>query len=205
MRKKSFAGFAIFLFLLGLSRLASAAPITLESFSAGFDDPGYYGGVAQLSVDGVDYSLNTRGFNFIVIDQSSGAVLDQISFDTHYSSQESTSMATFINSIDPGRIVLSAVKDEASRYLNSNALSALYTLGVNGNPLSYRSSWAFIGTKESSPGSAIEAFASRGSGPVSVTTTINTVPVPGSLFLLGAGLIWLVNIKSKRQEKRTAV
>lgn len=203
MSKKSISIIVVFLLFLGVNRLVIAAPMTLEAVSAGFNDPGHRGGTAQLWVDGVDYSLNTRGFNMVVLDQYSGMVLEQVSFDTHATFNESNRMAAFIDSIDPGRIVLSAVRDEASRRLNNYAINALNTLGINGNPLSYRSSWAFIGIKGGSAGSAIEDFASARQGPISVSTTINAVPLPGSIFLLGTGLMLIGSMRFKKYRKES--
>lgn len=41
------------------------------------------GNVSSIKVDDVEYSLNRRGFNFVVIDKSLGQVVDTVCFDLH--------------------------------------------------------------------------------------------------------------------------
>jgi len=131
----------------------------------------------------------------VEVDPVYGTVLNSVTYDTYVSFTEADNMAVFINSIASGNIVLSAVKDEASSQMTGNAIAALGTL-VSGDPLSWRSSWAFIAIK-GSPLSAIQNSASQYGGPVSVTTTINPVPVPSAVLLFAPGLVGLAAMRRR--------
>ncbi len=41
------------------------------------------GNIAAILIDDIDYSENQRGLNFVVVDKTSGAVIDTVAFDTH--------------------------------------------------------------------------------------------------------------------------
>ena len=41
------------------------------------------GDVAQIIIDGVDYAINKRGLNIVLISKRDGRVLDAVCFDTH--------------------------------------------------------------------------------------------------------------------------
>ena len=40
--------------------------------------------VAKIIVNDVDYSVNMRGLNIVVVDSATGTVLDSIAYDSHY-------------------------------------------------------------------------------------------------------------------------
>jgi hypothetical protein len=70
-------------------------------------------------------------------------------------------MADFVASIPEGRIVAVAVRDEASRLLNEEAVQALRTIGAGGDMREkFRWGHAVIGVKGAQPGQAVESFAS---------------------------------------------
>ena len=167
------------LILLIIISSSSAATITLQASSAGFLDPGYAGGIGYLYVDGVNYSVNARGVNLVVIDEISGKVLDSRRYDTFASSSYSNSLVSYINSLQTGRIVLVAVKDEATRYMTSAAINALYSLGASNWQQGYRGSWALIGKVGAGTGNGIQSWHYSGQGPTIVTTTyeFNDAPV----------------------------
>jgi hypothetical protein len=52
--------------------------ITYELVSAGLD----YGDASSIRLDGVEYSVNNRGLNFVVLDTETGEVVDSVCFDT---------------------------------------------------------------------------------------------------------------------------
>lgn len=41
------------------------------------------GDVAQIAIDGVEWAVNKRGINFVVLDNSTGTIIDTVAFDTH--------------------------------------------------------------------------------------------------------------------------
>lgn len=53
---------------------ASLAGVDVVIHSEGFGDPGKTGinGVSTITVNGQDYSLHKRGFNFVVLDAFTG-------------------------------------------------------------------------------------------------------------------------------------
>ena len=69
-------------------------------------------------------------------------------YDTYASSSAATSMATYINNIPSGKLVVVLCWDECSRNLNSNARTALGSLGASlQNSLAYRDSYILVATK----------------------------------------------------------
>ena len=48
--------------------------------SAGFEDKG--GAYSSITINGSEYSVNSRGLNIVVYDQMLGKVIDSVSFDT---------------------------------------------------------------------------------------------------------------------------
>jgi hypothetical protein len=141
---------------------APRAPVGLKAVSGGADD----GWFVDLFVDGVDYALNQRGYNLVVVDESSGTVVDQARFDTYGSTAEAEAMATYINALPPGRIVLVGIRDEASRNMTENAYLALESLGsLEARNVGYRDSHALIGRKGAIPGTVQEMHTARYSGP----------------------------------------
>ena len=171
---------------------AYAASISVRAFSAGFDDPGYYGGVAYLWVNGVDYSNNYRGMNLVVVNEYTGSVLSSTYYDTHASTAAADSMAAFINALPAGRIVLVAVKDEAAQSMTATGINALYTLGASSFTPGYRGSWALIGMKGAAMGTQIQATAAQFVGPVDISSTILLIPEPATLAMSLLGLLFFV-------------
>ncbi len=60
--------------------------LNIESVSA----PLHAGNKSSIRINGVEYSLNRRGLNFVIYDLNKQCVTDQISFDTHVPSFVST-------------------------------------------------------------------------------------------------------------------
>lgn len=98
-----------------------------------------------------------RGYNILVIDEQSGVQIEQQVFSTNTSLQQGDKMADFIRNIPNGRIVIAVTWDDASLYLNDNAVTALLSIGAQSdlreNP---RSCHTIIGVKGAPPGSALE-------------------------------------------------
>ena len=127
--------------------------VDLKVQSAGWDD----GPFVNLFVDGVDAGTNGRGHNVVVVDQWTGNVLNALSYDTYASSTEADDMATFINGLPNGRIVLVGILDEGSVKMTENAYQALEGLGsTKTRQVVFRDSWAIIGLKGAPIGSVPE-------------------------------------------------
>jgi hypothetical protein len=117
-----------------------------------------YGDAASIRVGLDEFAPNRRGYNLVAVDPS-GTVRNLGAFDTSGSPTASGQLATWVEALPAGTIVLGAVKDEASGSLNAEAVGALATLGVRGDLRGrYRESHAFIGVKGAPPGSALEAL-----------------------------------------------
>jgi hypothetical protein len=76
-----------------------------------------------------DASTGRRGYNVAVIDPRSGKLLDMQGFDTTGNSYEADALATYLNRIPPGRIVVMASKQDAGKHLNQAAVTAMRHLG----------------------------------------------------------------------------
>lgn len=85
-----------------------------------------------------------RGIHVVVLHETTGEVMSQRVFDT-YSMKQDGEMIAFLNSISNGRILVFAVKDDASFHLGEAAKKKLHSLGSNQiGQLGWRSSWAMV-------------------------------------------------------------
>ncbi len=113
------------------------------------------GDFAHIFVNGIDESLNQRGYNIVVIDPSSGTIESRGAFDTFASAAESARLVQFIEQIPNGKIVIAAVRDEASRNLTRAAVEALRLIGAQIDLREkFRWSHAILGVKG---GNAVES------------------------------------------------
>ncbi|XP_078578220.1 cell surface hyaluronidase-like [Branchiostoma floridae x Branchiostoma japonicum] len=118
-----------------------------------------------------------RGIHANVFDEITGAVVDWQSFDTHGSTADSRSLATFIDQIPSGRIVTLQTEDEAASRLEETAREQIRALGsVEVDSLSHRQPWAFVGVK-GDPSRAVEQkipyVDTQTTGTAAVTATFN--------------------------------
>lgn len=129
------------------------SPVSIVVRSAGNE----MGDFAHIFVDGVDRSPNAVGYNVVVVNPQQGLVEASAAFNTFASADESARLAQFIAGIPDGRIVAVAVRDEASRYLTENAVTALRSIGASADLRGkWRWSHAVIGVKGAPPGSVVE-------------------------------------------------
>merc|ERR1719359_505510 len=111
-------------------------PIKLVAESAGHSN-GDFGGVttgtSKFTVGGAVQFPNPgqipgRGVNVAVLSPS-GVVEDTKKFDTHANPREARGLASYIENIPKGKIVMVAVKDAAQENMTDSAYDALKMIG----------------------------------------------------------------------------
>ncbi|MBI3913806.1 MAG: hypothetical protein HY327_06430 [Chloroflexi bacterium] len=136
-----------------IGKTGITSPASIVAYSAGSE----VGDSAHIFVNGVDASPNSRGYNLVVLNAQTGAVEARAAFDTFASAAESARLAQFIAQIPDGKIVAVAVRDEASRSLTGEAVSALQSIGAMQDLRGkFRWSYAIIGVKGAANGTANE-------------------------------------------------
>ena len=129
------------------------SPVSMVVRSAGSE----IGDFAHVYVNGADAAQNAIGYNVVVINPQTGGIETKAAFNTFASEAESARLAQVIAEIPNGRIVAVAVRDEASRYLTSDAVNALRSIGAKEDLRGkWRWSHAIIGVKGAPPGTALE-------------------------------------------------
>jgi beta-1,2-N-acetylglucosaminyltransferase len=104
----------------------------------------------QVTVDGVsvlDESAGPpagRGLHVLVLSQHSGRLMARRVFDT-YTAHEDEQLQLFLGMLRPGRLLVFAIKDEASFKLHSAARQLLHRLGSRwASQISWRDMWAMV-------------------------------------------------------------
>lgn len=143
---------------LGFDKFAPVSDITANRVSIVVRSAGEeQGAFGHIYVNGVDESLNERGYNVVVIEPRTGKVQARANFDTFGYGTEATRLAEFINDVAEGDIVAVAASDEASMNLTQGAVDALKSIGARVDLRGkFRWSHAIIGVKDAPAGSASE-------------------------------------------------
>ncbi|XP_028411401.1 uncharacterized protein LOC114533963 isoform X2 [Dendronephthya gigantea] len=105
-------------------------------------------GHAIIKINGKDYSNDTRGFNFVVIDGKNGYIEDSRAFDTHL---DATDMTTFVKGLSTkkNKIIIAAVKDDGEKGMTAEAYAALSLIAPETvTSIKRRGSFAMIGFSE---------------------------------------------------------
>jgi hypothetical protein len=134
------------------------APLAIEVNSGG---PGDFAYIAVGEGHGTkDGSVHRPGYNVVVIDPQSGALLARQGFDTTPGGGdlEAAALADFVAAVPAGQIVAVAMQGDGASRLNADAVAALHTIGGEADPRG-SSGWshAIVGVKGAAPGTALEA------------------------------------------------
>ena len=141
-------------------------------------------GYAVIEVDNRAALQTGRGYNFAVIDQRSGELVETAHFDTYGDVAAVDQMVQFISDVPNGRMVLGAVSDEGFTHINEQVYPALESIGsAKIRQLQYRSMWAIIGRKGAQPGSVPEGLAPfQADGSVVLKDTLSVVNRHGGIL-----------------------
>jgi hypothetical protein len=119
--------------------------VHLQVQSAGFLD----GNFARFFINGDEVPLGGRGFNVVVIDQSTGILLESGSFDTHLEKGESANLAEFLSSVDEGMLVVLIAKDDVTENLTEEVIREIESLGSTLiRKCKYRDSFCLIASRD---------------------------------------------------------
>ncbi|MBI4787534.1 MAG: hypothetical protein HY782_10860 [Chloroflexi bacterium] len=115
------------------------------------------GALGSIKIAGREQSRLGRGYNVVVVDPKSGAVVSAKVFNTADERSQSRALTDFIAEIPDGMIVAVAAQEEIAANLGDRTVAGLQSLGgqidvrTNGNR-----SHAIIGVKGARPGTALE-------------------------------------------------
>ncbi len=160
-----------------------------EAESGGFIE----GSRAFILRNGELVSLNLRGHNLAVFDETDGTLLSRASFDTFIEEANSDSLAEYLRSWDDGRVIIAAIRDEGSANMTEAAYQALESIGSQfTRQVGFRDSWAIIGRKGAPAGSVVEGWKVSGDGPVVIADTLTRFAKTGSMLSppIGPALAW---------------
>jgi len=116
-------------------------------------------GYAVIEVENQSALQTGRGYNFAVLDQHNGRVLQTEHFDTYGDAQAAARLVAFLDGIPAGRWVLGAISDEGYTHMTEDAYQAIESIGSTRiRQVQYRSMWAIIGKKGAAPGSVPEGL-----------------------------------------------
>jgi hypothetical protein len=133
------------------------APVAIEVNSGGPADFAFITiGDGDQALDG---AVHSPGYNVAVLHPRSGKLLDQQGFNTTPggSDAEASALASFIDGVPDGRIVVVALQGDGAARLNEDAVQALSRIGGQVDPRGTAGwSHAIIGVKGAEPGAALE-------------------------------------------------
>lgn len=113
--------------------------------------------VASIQVNGREVAPAKRGYNIVVLDASSGAVVSARAFDTVADRAESRAMTDFLAQIPAGQIVVIASQGEVAANLGDRTVEQLRTLGAQIDlRQTAQRAHVIIGVKGARAGSALE-------------------------------------------------
>lgn len=140
-----------------------------------------------------DASAGRLGVNVTVLDPTTGAVVDSVGFDTTANQYESEALAAYLNTVEPGQIVLVASYGPAWANLGEDAVAALQGIGaaVERDQLQEQY-FAIIGVQGAAPGSAAQA--------VDPNEAFLSISLNRDRRTLAAAVDWIEIVPSTEQE-----
>lgn len=160
------------------------SPVDVAATGAGFN-AGRFG---EIFVAGKNVAENTRGYHLAAINPQTGAVERSASFDTFADANESARLAQFIAELPRGEIVAGVAIDDVSKNLQTSAIDALRSIGVEGDlRVQFRAGHAFIGVKGASPEQALESIEGRFPANVSAGKNVASARVAFALAEIKLG------------------
>ncbi len=154
---------------------------TISVLSAGT----YAGATCVITKNAINLLPNSyfTGMGIVVFDSLSLEVDTSASFSLFDNIPNAQALATLINSIPTGKIVVMGVSDDGQHRLISELKNAIKTIGSTKiDTLKFQGSWAIIGRKGASPGDCIEIMKRPYDGQVFLDTTITFLSDSGSLI-----------------------
>jgi uncharacterized protein (TIGR03437 family) len=117
-----------------------------------------------------------RGFNFLVLNGSTGVLAAFRTFDTWLADKASEDMADYLEALPAGTVVLGAIADEGTLHLTPRGLAALKQVlhSALAGAIAYQDSWAII----SRVGALSPAAEGRSGSSQVVLERVLTFPMP---------------------------
>lgn len=107
----------------------------------------------------IDASAGRLGINVTVLDPATGEAIDSVDFDTTANPYESEALASYLDDVAPGQIVLVASYGPAWANLGDDAIAALQGIGAALDRDQVQEQYvAIIGVQGAAPGSAAQAL-----------------------------------------------
>lgn len=143
------------------SRLIPVSSDTVQRPSLGVISAGAnQGNFAQMTWNNEEIGIEggyQRGLNVVVFDRDNKTQVFSRSFDLFANPENAEAFAQLIEDCSPDHGIVIAIKDDAFVNLSERAKQACEALGSRLiRHLQFRSSWAIVGYKDTSAGSAIE-------------------------------------------------
>ncbi|XP_078603049.1 uncharacterized protein LOC144877051 isoform X2 [Branchiostoma floridae x Branchiostoma japonicum] len=125
-----------------------------------------------------------RGHQVFIVNEQTGAVVENTVFDTHHGGGGVTAarqLTTFLQGIPEGRVIAIVVHDSGDTEADNEPDLAAY--GATTTRIGTRESWAMISQKGTIPSWFVEGTSARGAGPTIVqayvqTGTVTPTPTP---------------------------
>jgi len=167
-------------FHISCSKNATLANLSFPLYA---ESAGYFDGNFARIIVGDSPALQPhRGHNIVVVDPESFAIEATRTFDTYEDSSAANSMASMIEQLPKGKIVLAAIMDEGTVSMTSRAYRALESIGsAQCRSVGARSSWAIIGRKGAALGSVPEKTVLPKAGSAVVADTLQYFAPVGTL------------------------